>query len=339
MHFGIEKIQELDGAYDASLTSPDLIIGTPQYMSPEQCSQAEQIDSRTDIYSLGVILFEMLVGHVPFVGDSATAIMLKHLQEKPPSVLEERRDLPSGVAVVVARALAKRREDRYQHAGELVEDLVIAEGTGMVQADAGDRSTNRIVVPTANWAPGAGAVDDEQTLVRSRTPDIMLPAAPQAPPPPRMTVNPWRIIIPALAGLLVVFAVVYAFTLTSKPAANSNQQQPSTLSADPNSQAVQPAAPPTGKSEQGIPLGGVTKPSSNANTNANANPELSPTPLANENANTNDNRTVNANANRPSESPSPKHVIEATPVPTNPPLPSPKPTATAKPAETPPPVN
>ena len=94
LDFGIAKIQEPVGSEDSGLTSPDLIIGTPQYMSPEQCSQSEQIDSRSDVYSLGVILYEMLVGHVPFVGDSPTSVMLKHLQEQPPSVLDERNDLP-----------------------------------------------------------------------------------------------------------------------------------------------------------------------------------------------------------------------------------------------------
>ena len=164
LDFGIAKIQEPTGEEDPGLTSPDLIIGTPQYMSPEQCSQSEQIDSRSDIYSLGVILFEMLVGHVPFVGDSPTAVMLKHLQELPASVLDERKDLPKGVATVVAKALAKRREDRYQTAEELVEDLVIAEGTGLVQPELGDRNANRIVVPTQERTNEVPVEDDEQTL-------------------------------------------------------------------------------------------------------------------------------------------------------------------------------
>src|SRR5918999_3678252 len=60
LDFGIAKIKEADGDYDPCLTSPDLVIGTPQYMSPEQCSQAPDIDARSDIYSLGIIIFEML---------------------------------------------------------------------------------------------------------------------------------------------------------------------------------------------------------------------------------------------------------------------------------------
>src|SRR4026207_181986 len=126
--FGIAKINEPDGVVDTNLTAPNLVIGTPQYMSPEQCSQDVEIDSRSDIYSLGVILFEMLVGHVPFSGDSPTMVMMKHLQEPVPSVLEEREDVPASVARVVARAMAKVRDNRYQNVAELIEDLTIASG-------------------------------------------------------------------------------------------------------------------------------------------------------------------------------------------------------------------
>jgi serine/threonine protein kinase len=345
LDFGIAKIQEAAGEVDPGLTSPDLIIGTPQYMSPEQCSQSEQIDSRSDIYSLGVILFEMLVGHVPFAGDSPTAVMLKHLQEAPPSVLDERKDLPNGVAIVVAKALAKRKEDRYQTAGELVEDLVIAEGAGLVQPNAGDQSANRNVVPTK--APTNDVVeDDEQTLVRPRAASYVPPEAspvmpPQAPPPAGF--KPWRILIPAVAGLVVVFAVIYAFT-RPPPAANSNQQgQSPTLSADPNSEPVQPAEPPTGQNEQGIPLGGAVSTSPTADANSNANAALSPTPTvdANTNANTaNDNKAVNANSNRAPELPSPRQSPEASPQSGNPLVPSPTlPPVKPKPTDTPPPVN
>jgi serine/threonine-protein kinase len=312
-------------------------------MSPEQCSQSERIDSRTDIYSLGIILFEMLVGHVPFFGDSPTVIMLKHLQEEPPSVLDERPDLPAGVGTVVAKALAKKREERYQNASALIEDLVIAEGTGLVQPDLAQKlASGRMPPVVTEKAAEPSAEDDEQTLVRPRVAEYVPPPPPRPMtipvPPPASGFNPWRILIPSLAGLLVVFAVIYAFTRSNQPSANSNQAP--ALSADPNSQAVQPAAPPTGANEQGIPLGGVV--TANVNSNANANASVSPTPAGSENdnsANANSNSSPSANTNRAPELPSPRSTPAATPQSTNPLVPTPTlPPVSPKPTDTPPPL-
>src|SRR5215470_11861576 len=146
LDFGIAKIQEQDEKPDIGLTAPNLVIGTPQYMSPEQCSQDSEIDARSDIYSLGVILYEMLVGHVPFSADSPTMVMMKHLQEPVPSVLEERSDLPPAVGRVVARAMAKLPANRYQTVAELVEDLTIA--SGMAQfAPVPSQTAPRVAAP------------------------------------------------------------------------------------------------------------------------------------------------------------------------------------------------
>jgi serine/threonine-protein kinase len=325
LDFGIAKINEPLGGQDPGLTSPDLVVGTPQYMSPEQCSQLTEIDARSDVYSLGVVVFEMLTGHVPFRGESATAVMLKQLQEPPPSVLDERKDLPAGVGLVVSRALAKRPEDRYQTVGELIEDLVIAAGSGTVPAPA-------------VLASEAVPEDGDETIVRPRvevTPAVAAPApASGQVPSAAIGFNFWRIIIPSAAGLAVVFAVIFAITRNSEPAANTNQQQDkSSLSADPNGRPVQPTAPPTGVDEVGIPLGGPIS----VNTGANANAASSPTPIANLNFNSNmntasDNRAANENSSRPKESPgpvaSPRGVNANQPGAATPsPKPSPKPTS------------
>src|SRR5918999_1700046 len=121
LDFGIAKIQQTERSVhetDPGLTAPNLIIGTPQYMSPEQCSQASKIDARSDLYSLGIIVHEMLAGHVPFSGDSPTEVMVKQMQEAPPSLLDERDDLPASVDAVVRRALSKNPDERFQTASE-----------------------------------------------------------------------------------------------------------------------------------------------------------------------------------------------------------------------------
>jgi eukaryotic-like serine/threonine-protein kinase len=278
LDFGIAKIQEPVGsAKDSALTSPNLIIGTPQYMSPEQCSQASELDARSDIYSLGVILYELLVGHVPFTGESPTAVMMKHLQEPAPSVLDERKDVPAAVGRVVARSMAKRPEDRYQSAGELAEALSAAseEAVPAVAAsnasDLDERSTNRIVVPTdSNERVRTTASDerDEATVVRPREREEMIEseaAVYSDAPPPVETFKPWRIIVPAAVGLLVVFGVIWA--LTRNPGQPTTNQQAAPLVVDPSSQNVQPMQSPTGQGERSA------TPSTNKNANANTTAE------------------------------------------------------------------
>jgi serine/threonine protein kinase len=345
LDFGIAKINEPEGAVDTNLTAPNLVIGTPQYMSPEQCSQDAEIDARSDIYSLGVILFEMLVGHVPFSGDSPTMVMMKHLQEPVPSVLEEREDVPASVARVVTRAMAKVRDNRYQTAAELVEDLTIAAGMTIHRLGP--------VVPT----------NTSETLVRTEEPDEVTVVRPRAeplpvvprrapvtvsvsaampPPAPAATgFNPLKVLIPSAVALLVVFAVIYALTRTSTPAdANTNQQVPS-LSSDPNSQPVQPAQPATGKGEEGIPSGGSISPPANVNASPSASVEVSPnaiediTPLPDANANANANTNVNSNGNANRKAPPVPEPTRSV-VPDN--APPPAPSATKPPAEKPSPT-
>src|SRR5688572_22558482 len=310
LDFGIAKINEPGEARDSGLTAPNLVIGTPQYMSPEQCSQETEIDSRSDIYSLGVILYEMLVGHVPFTADSPTMVMMKHLQEPVPSVLDERSDLPPTVARVIARAMAKLPGNRYQTVAELVEDLTIASGLATF-APVPPQMASRASTPHASDEP------DEVTMVRTRqepppaaTPrraPVTVPVSGPTTPPPVAAVssfNPLKVLIPSVVGLLVVFAVIYALKSNSAVAdPNPNQTQQNTLAADPNSQPVQPGASPTGKSEEGIPAGGTVARPANVNASPNANAEVpadpledvSPTPNANTNENSN---SSNENTNR-----------------------------------------
>ena len=307
LDFGIAKINEPGEARDAGLTAPNLVIGTPQYMSPEQCSQETEIDARSDIYSLGVILYEMLVGHVPFTADSPTMVMMKHLQEPVPSVLDERSDVPAPVARVIARAMAKLPDNRYQTVAELIEDLTIASGLA--------RFAPVPVQPVSVSPPAVTDEPDEVTVVRTRQ-EPPPPVARRAPvtvpvggstsasmPPPAAaaaTFNPLKVIIPSIIALVVVFVAFYALKSNSQADAQNTNTNAETLAADPNSQPVQPGASPTGKGEQGIPSGGKTNPAANVNATPAPSVELSPppiedvSPVANTNQNTNSNTSPKA---------------------------------------------
>jgi len=115
--FGIARALETSG--DKSLTMAGLPIGTPAYMSPEQAEGRPDVDGRSDIYSLGCVLFEMLAGRPPFLGRSARVVMNHHIVTPPPSIAEFRTDLQPELAAAVDRAIAKNPADRFQTAGEL----------------------------------------------------------------------------------------------------------------------------------------------------------------------------------------------------------------------------
>jgi TolB-like protein/tRNA A-37 threonylcarbamoyl transferase component Bud32/Flp pilus assembly protein TadD len=117
MDFGLAKIT---GAREISKTTES--VGTAAYMSPEQ-GRGEKIDSRTDIWSLGVVLYEMMTGVLPFRGEYDHAVVYSLLNEDPPPVLDLRADVPSRIARAIERAMAKNRGDRYQTAAEMIADL------------------------------------------------------------------------------------------------------------------------------------------------------------------------------------------------------------------------
>jgi serine/threonine-protein kinase len=117
MDFGIARSLKERG-----ITGEGVIIGTPEYMSPEQV-EAKDIDHRTDIYSLGVILYEMVTGRVPFEGDTPFAIGVKHKSELPKDPRQLNTQIPEDLSRLILRCLEKDREKRYPDAAELLADL------------------------------------------------------------------------------------------------------------------------------------------------------------------------------------------------------------------------
>jgi len=118
MDFGLARIAE---AY-SKLTQSGLLIGTILYMSPEQC-QGEELDHRTDIYSLGVVLYEMLTGITPFIAETIAALIYKIVYEAPVEVMSLNPDVPPGLSIILSRAMAKEKEDRYTSVSEFLKDI------------------------------------------------------------------------------------------------------------------------------------------------------------------------------------------------------------------------
>ena len=118
--FGISRQLEKDG-----LTATGRVLGTTDYVAPEQ-AMGRGADQRSDIYSLGVVLFEMLSGHVPFQADSQVGVAMKHVNEELPDVQGERPEISAATALVVERATSKDPERRYADIGEMIDDLSTA---------------------------------------------------------------------------------------------------------------------------------------------------------------------------------------------------------------------
>jgi serine/threonine protein kinase len=114
--FGIAKLLE---SASPRLTQTDAVMGTPAYISPEQ-AQGMPVDQRSDIYSLGIILYEMVTGGVPFVADTPLAVLFKHISDPLPLPSKVKPDVPEGIEKVILKALAKDPKDRFATAGEFV---------------------------------------------------------------------------------------------------------------------------------------------------------------------------------------------------------------------------
>jgi tetratricopeptide (TPR) repeat protein len=129
--FGIARASHGEG--QDRLTATGMTPGTPDYMSPEQVAGLDDIDGRSDVYSLGCVLYELLTGQPPFAGEDARKVLHQHLHSEPRRLTQLRPEIPAPVAAVIHRSLAKERSERYATAGEFARALAAPEAAQTAQ--------------------------------------------------------------------------------------------------------------------------------------------------------------------------------------------------------------
>ena len=220
MDFGIARAIE-DSA--ATVTQTHAVVGTAQYLSPEQ-ARGEIVDARSDLYSTGCLLYELLTGQPPFTGDSAVAIAYQHVREipKPPSSLAA--DVPESLDRVVLKSLAKARDDRYQDAAHMRADLLAASRGLAVAAPATDswqQGTSVMNSPAAP-SPSPSAPAPPAPVPQSTTPDETVEDTPR---------RRWWVWLLALA-LLILLGIAIGMIFSNRlPGGNGGATSTPTATA------------------------------------------------------------------------------------------------------------
>jgi serine/threonine protein kinase len=211
-----------------STVSQDMLIGTPQYISPEQAMGKKELDARTDIYSMGVVLYELVVGRVPFSADTPYAIIHDHIYRPLPLPTAVNPEIPVGVERVLLKALAKNQADRYESAGEMMNAFRDAvQSSGLTQLNP-DR--------VASAAVSLAKLREQQDMAgASQVASIpaAVSSAPAVPAPTRGSADPFNFdFAPAASSAPAVSSAPAAPPLPAPPARPQWPPPPGTPGAD-----------------------------------------------------------------------------------------------------------
>lgn len=268
LDFGIAKLKDREQPL-LCITDENTIVGTPNYISPEQCG-GQAVDARSDIYSLGIILYEMLTGQTPFAGHGTSAVLLRHIQEPPLPPSRLRQDLSAELEHVVLRALSKNPERRFASASQFAEQLIAA-------------ATRTSPAALADFAPPA--IDEEQTLRRKRpgeaVPEAMPPHLPAREPSLLIEHRPRYRFYAAFVFLLLLLGALLGRMLYGEWLAQANDSaadaeiSSGALSVRAREGAPSPAASPASRAGNSVQL--REEPAAPSSVPA-SNPEAAPAP-------------------------------------------------------------
>ncbi len=265
---GVVKVMDFGIAFSGSehkLTSTGTTLGSLAYMSPEQV-RGEAADPRSDLYSLGIALYEMVTGTRPFKADSDYAIMAAHVKEAPRPPIELQPGLPQGLNEVILTAIAKEKEQRFQSADEFREALgrVAAaghEGTMVYSAPAagaGARASTLVMTPPGGVPTATRVETPRQPTVAAAAPRTAPPApappVPQQMPPPAAQGSGNRGIYLGLGAVLALLLLIAVGTFLRPKAAEA----PSQSAPAPAAKAPEPA--PAAEPSSTAPAAGTTAP-------------------------------------------------------------------------------
>ena len=236
LDFGIAKVADPRVAVQSELTSSEHALGTPRYMSPEQLTASSHVDARTDVWALGIVLYECIVGATPFPRGTSYEVGARILAGAAPRICETVRDVPPELDALVARCLSREASDRFADANEL---LLALEATGIAARPVFDDGAS-IPSPQSTHVPtaiGVGA-PREPSLPVTRVAPLAAPAAAVAlaPPDPRARIA----IISVVAGIAgaVGILLIVALMRPTRPAPTTFVPVP--VSVDPS----EPPPPP-----------------------------------------------------------------------------------------------
>ncbi len=272
LDFGISKSLAPDGA-DLSLTKTSALIGSPLYMSPEQMENARDVDGRTDIWSLGAILYECLSGKPPFAATSFPQVCAMVLNDTPASLRATRADVPAALEDALFRCLEKKRDARWSSVAELAGALSgFASARGRISAERaarllsgsapGLRSSPRISIDV-----GASGMDDSPTVNANGSLAAPVPGSESAPPGAR-TIDSWgrtgggsiaprrrKTLLVSLGAGLAVAATGIWWAMTSDPGTAASAATPGSaaLAAPPEAPARAPSSAALAPSERATP--------------------------------------------------------------------------------------